>query len=120
MLHEFEIAAFIEGSLPEIEKDDTVGKMNNSDAYKSITTLAEYMKKKFNDHDLLCVKKALRVAETIYIKGNAVVKTGIENIFIYSLSSIMPADRVARRQLQAIIPVSIFSIYVQQILRSRI
>ncbi len=118
MLHEFEIAAFIEGSLPELEKDAVPEKMNSGDAYRAITALADYMKRKFNDNDLLGVKKALRVAETIYIKGNAVVKIGIENIFIYSLSSMMPADRAARRQLQAMIPVSIYSIYVQQILHS--
>lgn len=120
MLHEFEIAAFIEGSLPELEKSTLVEKMNNIEAYRAITALADYMKKKFNDHDLFSVKKILRVAETIYIKGNAVVKTGIENIFIYSLSAIMPVERDARRQFQAMIPVNIYSIYVQQILRSGI
>jgi len=120
MLHEYEIAAFIEGSLPELEKNEKAGKMNNSDAYRAIARLSDLMKKKFKDNDLLSVKNILRVAETIYMKGNAVVRTGIENIFIYSISSIMPIDRNARHQLQAIIPIHIYSIYVQQILRSGI
>jgi len=119
MLHEYEIAAYIEGSFPELYTKDDKAWQNNTGAFKAIKLLSCYLEKKSREHDSAAVTKIMRLAESIYTKGNATVKTGIENIFVYSINTIMPQESSARKKLQAIIPTHIFSIYVQQVLRSR-
>lgn len=118
MLYEYEIAAYIEGCLPELHTTDNLTATNKHDAYKAITTLADYMKKKSRDNDIATVKKIMHVAESVYLKGNAMAKNCIENIFVYSISAIMPHDRAERKQLQGIIPTHLFNLYVQQMMRS--
>ena len=118
MLYEYELAAYIEGCLPELHTTDNLTANNRHDAYKAITTLADYMKKKCRDDDMAAVKKIMQVAERVYLKGNAMAKNCIENIFVFSISAIMPQDRAARKQLQGIIPTHLFSLYVQQMMHS--
>ncbi|MFL9483636.1 hypothetical protein ACI6Q2_12720 [Chitinophagaceae bacterium LWZ2-11] len=119
MLNEYEAEFFIESKLPET-KESADQEKPGININKAIRRLAQLMKKKFEADDTMSVKKCLHVAETLYNKGNNTVKVSIETIFIYSLSSIMPDERNARKQLQAIIPITLFSCYVKQIMHSGI
>lgn len=118
MINESEVDFYIDSQLPNMPHCPHSAK-SVSHVYESISGLSDFLKQKFAEHDLVAVKKICYVAEYLYNKDSNTVKNGIEHVFIYSISAIMPAERQARRELQAIMPITIFSVYVQQVLRSR-
>lgn len=118
MINELEVDFYIDSQLPDMPHcEHSVKNVNH--VYETINGLSDFLKQKFAEHDLKAVKKICNVAEYLYNKGSNTVRNGIENVFIYSISAIMPAERQARRELQAIIPITIFSVYVQQVLHSK-
>jgi len=118
MLHENEVAPFIKASFPEMNITGAIIGNENKAAYNAISALSEFMKQKSGEHDEDSVKKAMKVAETIHMRGDARIKSGIENIFISSISAVMPYFSKSRQELQAIIPAHLLSIYKQQKLNS--
>lgn len=66
------------------------------------------------------VQQCLNLAEKIYLKGDAMVKNAVENIFIFSFSSMMAfCDIVEWRIVQSYMPSRLYQLYIQQVLRSR-
>lgn len=118
MINQYEVPAYLVDELPEIRKElrKAAPTLN---VFKSIQCLTDYTKQKAADHDLLMVRKCFSAAEKIYLKGNAIVKNAIENVFIFSLSSLLHAcSRNEYQKMQAIMPVCLYTAYVQQIIKS--
>ena len=118
-MNSYEAASFIEEKIPEAHIFEKSGRLT-LDINKTICCLTEFLKKKFLMHDMESVKKVLRIADTIYNKGDHTVKASIENIFVFSLSTIMPKEKRKRRELQSNIPTTLFHLYVHQIMHSNI
>jgi len=85
-----------------------------------VTCLTDFLKKKWLMHDMASVKKTLSLAEVIYRKGDAAVRSSIENILVFSLSAMMPNDKWQRKDLQVNIPVTLYQLYVHEIMHSNI
>ena len=117
-MNEYEAQAYIDSHLPGIPHHYHTN--SNIHLNEDITDMADFMKRKFAENDWTTVKKVFNVAEALYNRGNSPVRSGVQNVFIYSISAIMPAERETRKRLQAIIPITLFSMYVQQILHSNI
>lgn len=117
MLNQFEIPALLVDKLPEIQQE-----LKNNYAtlniFKSLQCLADHTKQKLEEHDMQGVKRSLAVAEYIYSRGNKLVRNAVETIFIYSLSSLLKMGSIVeRRQLQSIMPLYLYTAYVQQALK---
>ena len=66
------------------------------------------------------VEKCLELVESIYEKGTALVKNAVENIFIFSFSSMrMLCNIVEWRMVQSYMPAGLYTLYIQQVLRSK-
>ena len=95
-------------------------KMNDKDIYKSIQTLTDYTKRMALEHNFKMVEKCLALVERIYDKGNALVKSAVENIFIFSFSSMrMLCNIVEWRMVQSYMPAGLYALYIQQVLCSK-
>jgi len=120
MIDQYEVPAYLVGELPEISQD--LKKFSPTiNIFKCVQCLANYTKRKLVEHDLVALKKCFAIADEVYVQGNALVKDAIENVFVYSFSSLMnlcSADD--KKKLQAIMPICLHTAYVQQILRSKI
>lgn len=120
MINQFEVPAYLADELPEI-KEELTGIAPQQNIIKTISCLAGYTKKKVKEHDLRLVRKCFMIAENMYSKGNNIVKDAIENIYVYSFSSIFNlCSREEKNKIQSLIPISLYSAYVQQILKSGI
>jgi hypothetical protein len=113
-MNTYDVAAFIEQELPEAQIFEKSGRLT-FDIYKTVSSLTEFIRKRFLENDMSTVKKTLCIAETIYRKGDLVVKTAIENILVFSFSGIMSVEKWKRNQFKAVIPVTLFRLYVDQI-----
>lgn len=118
MINEYEAEVYIYSHLPGINQRYHTTDSNH--LYENITNMADFMKKKFAQKDWKALSNIFNVAEVLYNKGNGMVKYGMQHVFIYAISSIMPSEKEQRKQLQTIIPITLFSVYVQQILHSNI
>ena len=115
MINQYEVAACLQDELPEVSSETVAG----WNILTNIQCLADYVRRKGRLMDLKEVRKCMLFAEKMYGKGNRYVKDVIENVFVYSFSTLLLYERRRRMQLQADLAVSLYSVYVQQVVRSR-
>lgn len=134
MLSPYEIPNFIAFRLPEVKLElaqtnaaastATNGAANacqpTQAAYQSIQALADYTKRMALEHDYKTVQKCMNLVNKLYEKGNTLVRNAVENIFIFSFSSLMThCNAVEWRIVQTYMPSDLYTIYVRQILKSK-
>lgn len=112
MINQYEVAACLQDELPEVSSPGL-------DIVANIQGLTDYARSKASLMDLKEVRRCMVFAEKMYSKGNRYVRDVIENVFVFSFSTLLLCDKRRKMQLQALIPLSLYSLYVQQVLRSR-
>src|SRR6202035_352796 len=90
----------------------------NMNVYKELQQFTNYTRRVVNEHNYTQAKQCFKLASQLYTEGDNVVRNAIENIFIFSLSSFFPHDRVEKVILKSLIPDILYSLYVKQISRS--
>lgn len=113
MINQLEVPMFLEEAVPNIKSDICDGHCNR--AYDLMSSLSAYTCQNITAHDFKTVKRCFQVAEKLYDKGNAVVKNAVQNVFVYSFTNIFQKYPVERQRLMAIMPISLYSLYIAQI-----
>jgi hypothetical protein len=104
------IPAFIAKQLPELGAQPS--------AYKAIQALTDHTRRLAFEHDFKKVKSCLTLVERIYREGNTFVKNAVENIFIFSFSSLLAnCNRVEWRIVQSYMPSDLYALYARQVSR---
>ena len=117
MLHQYEVPAYIACKLPQVKKELSHPGSTLS-AYQSMQVLTDYTKEMALQHNYIMVKKCMAIVETLYIKGNSLVRNAVENVFIFSFSSIMSSCNIVEwRMVQSYMPTDLYALYVQQVMR---
>ena len=115
MLNQFEIQTFIAGKLPQVRHDLSPAGPTLT-VYQSMQVLTDYTKKVALEHDFKMVEKCMSLVETLYRKGNSLVRNAVENVFIFSFSSIMSRCNIVEwRMVQSYMPTELYALYVQQV-----
>ncbi|HEX9510906.1 MAG TPA: hypothetical protein VF939_10500 [Puia sp.] len=119
MLNQYEVPAYIASKLPQVKKD-----LSHPGApltvYQSMQVLTDFTKEMALQHDFKMVEKCMALVETLYVKGNSLVKNAVENVFIFSFSSIMSRCNIVEwRMVQSYMPTDLYALYVQQVLKSK-
>jgi hypothetical protein len=118
MINQYEVAACLQDELPEVS--DEIPQLAALDIHSTIQGLTDYARSRASSNDFSEVRKCMLFAEKMYGKGNKYVRDVIENIFVFSFSSMLLCERKQKMKLLALIPLSLYSLYVQQILRSHV
>ncbi len=84
--------------------------------YKQVDVLAHYVADKAAHEELAEVKQALYLADNLYEKGGNSVKCAIENVLVYSFSALLMNAGQNRQKLMALIPITLFSLYMKQVI----
>jgi hypothetical protein len=114
-----EVPSIIAGKLPQIKYDLPRDGGQNS-IYKSIQVLTDYTQRMALEHDFKMVQQCMALVEKLYDKGNALVKNAIENVFVFSFSTIMArCNAVEWRIVQSYMPSDLYTLYVRQVLKSK-
>lgn len=117
MLNQYEVPAYIACKLPQVKKELSHPGSSLS-AYQSMQVLADYTKRMALEHDFKMVEKCMNLVEILYAKGNDLVRNAVENVFIFSFSSIMSRCNIVEwRMVQSYMPTDLYALYVQQVLR---
>jgi hypothetical protein len=117
MITQYDIPWVLKAEMPAISGDDYPARIDMT-LYKSIQYFSDYTRHAIQDHNFVLAKKCFHLAESIYRNGDNMVKNAIENNFVFSFTSFMPHDRVEKLILKSIIPVSLYTLYIKQVMGS--
>ena len=109
------IAAQIEQSIPGLRPALHTPACEKS-LYKQVDVLAHYVADKADEENLTEVKQALRLADDLYEQGNGRVRSAIENVLVYSFKGLFLHAGHNRHKLMALVPVTLFTLYMNQVL----
>ncbi len=85
-----------------------------------IQHLTDYTKRMALEHNFKMVENCMTVMGMLYEKGSKVTRSAVENIFIYSFSTMMCSCNIVEwKAIRASMPDSLYSLYIQQILNSK-
>ena len=84
--------------------------------FASIHHFSAYTRHAVEEHDFPAAKKCFGLAEELYQHGDRVVRMLIENVFIFSLSSITPQGPSQKTLLKSIIPSALYRLYLKQVM----
>jgi hypothetical protein len=117
-MNQYEVPALIADNIPEVRHElaeqAATGNVNNA-----LHILTDYTFKMCKAHDLPGIQKCMKLADKIYVKGNNLVKNAVTNVFVYSFSMFrMSCNSIEWRLLQAKMPITLYSIYMQQVMKS--
>lgn len=107
---------YLEDALPEFKEELSAEKKQNP--YTSMYALLKLTSKKAAEHNYKAVKQCFDIADKLYSKGNSVVKNAVENVYVYSFSTIFQLGLAEKKELLAIIPIGLYTIYVNQLHQS--
>ena len=117
MITQYEVPSLLKEELPTIAGDQYPARFT-MDVYKSMQCFSDYTKTAVLDHNLQLAKKCFALAGKLYRNGDTMVRNVIENTFVFSFTSFMPKDRIEKLILQSIIPASLYTAYMKQVMGS--
>ena len=119
MLTQYEVPAFIAVKLPQV-KSNLPHTTDTPTAYQSLQALTDYTKRMAFERNYKMVEKCMDLVHYLYEKGNTLVRNAVENVFVFGFSSMLSRCNIVEwRIIQSYMPSDLYSIYVQQVLKSK-
>ncbi len=118
MISQYQVPVLLAHKLPEI-KSELQQVSPNGNIFKSIEVMADYTRRMAMERHFDKAEKCMKLADKMYAKGDARVKTAVENVFVYSFSTMMACCNIVEwRMLQSFMPVGLYTLYMKQVLKS--
>ena len=112
MITENEACRIVQEQLPEIS-----GALPpEGDIYGTINVVQEFACQKAREHNYSRLQQCFSLAESLHEKGSSSVRCAVENVFVYSLSRLFTIVPEEKNHIKALIPQSLQSLYVNQVL----
>lgn len=84
--------------------------------YKQVDLLSHYVADTVCHNEVKSTRTALRLVDHLYQDGNGAIRGAIENVFVFSLSGTLSRLGNDRERLLSLIPMTLFTIYMHQVL----
>lgn len=118
-MNQYEVPALIADKLPEV-RDAIITPAAWANADNALCVLTEYTQRMCLLHDLPAIQKCMKLADRIYTRGNATVKSAVANIFVHAFNGFRDTcNKVEWRFLQARMPVHLYSLYIQELVNHK-
>lgn len=121
MITDARVAGYIEESLPEMKSElRKASARTTSTAYSAVQSLTDFTRLMVQNRNYSMVRRCLTLAGKLYVQGNDAVKNAVENVYVFSFSSMLTGcgDFREKNVVQAAIPGSLYRVYTRQIIRS--
>jgi len=119
-MNQYEVPALIAETLPGTsEALHQCGPVCNM--LQAMGVLCSYTREQLQRHDVPAAIKCMKLADRLYERGDTIVRSAVENVFVYSFSGIRARCNAAEWQLlQSKMPITLYTLYIQQLYRSNI
>ncbi len=115
MITENEVHEILSNDLPEINTElEKLTSLNN--IYKTMECFVGFTKQLIYKGNLKEVKHCFNIAEKMLDDGNSLVKNAIENVFVYSLGTVVALSGLKTKSLKKIFNGSLRKEYNRQVL----
>jgi len=114
MINEFEVAPFIIGHIPEIDTA-YIEAGKKGCVYKNMHSLINYTVAMVKEHNYIAVKECFTTVDSLYDKGNNIVKNAVENVYVFALGNILHVEEAVSYKLLAIMPLTLYTLYINHI-----
>jgi hypothetical protein len=118
MINQLEIPMYLEDALPEICADLKARKKDS--AYNLMNILSAFTNKNIESRNYNVVKRCFLVADKLYSRGDTKVKNAVENVFVYAFSRLLCLNKNEKCVILGLIPGSLYTLYVHQVLKTGI
>lgn len=117
-MNALEVGDEITSNIPELKKQ--ISRANGfKNSYALIRVIAKYTQKMVDQHRGESVDACLKLVGRCYSQGDATVKNAIENVFVFSLDSILFSyTAIERKKALNKIPTSLYTAYLKQVYAS--
>ena len=112
MISSEEACQYVQQSIPEISDALPV----EGGIYSTLNVVREYACRQAKEHDYSRLRQCFSLAAALYEKGSGSVKCAVENVFVYSISRIFTLAPEDKARIKALIPQSLRSLYMAQVL----
>ena len=117
-MNHYEIADEIATEIPEV-KTEISRAMNLKNPFAIIRIITRHTRKMVEQHNDLMTEKCMKVLDKIYTKGDIMIKHAIENVFIFSLDSIVFSCTSSEiKQVLRKVPIGLYTAYIKQVYKS--
>ncbi|OJV55558.1 MAG: hypothetical protein BGO31_19560 [Bacteroidetes bacterium 43-16] len=117
-MNQYEVADEIAAVIPEV-KTEISRLVHLKNPFALIRIITRHTRKMVEQHNELMTDKCMKLIDSIYRKGDLMIKNAIENVFIFSLDNIFftcPAGE--RKQVIRKVPAGLYALYVKQVYKS--
>ena len=114
MITQYEVPSYLTQELPAFNFRPQLLPLSMN-IYKELQHFTEYTRQAIEGHNYGLVKRCFQLANKLYEQGDTHVRSSIENIYIFSFSSIFPRDKVQKAILRSLIPDRLHALYINQI-----
>lgn len=115
MINQTEATGYLLHDLPEL-KDEFTGKEQPGSIYKTLQAFIRLTCRKVKEHNYQAAKQCFHLADQLYMQGNFMVRGAVENIFVFSLDSIFRQAREEHMEVRGLVPGSLYSAYMRQVM----
>jgi hypothetical protein len=84
--------------------------------YKQVDVLSHYVADAVCDNEIRSTRQALKLVDLLYEDGNSAIRSAIENVFVFSISGTLARLGANRERLLRLMPGTLFTIYINQVL----
>ena len=112
MMNQFEMPDYLTRQLPDIKCN--LNEECLKSPYSTVQVLLDYTEDNIDTHNYKAVKKCFAAADELYTRGNNSIRNAVTNVFVYSLSRLFQNHVSERKFLLGLIPISLYTLYIQQ------
>ena len=113
MINQLEMPVYIKEALPELSNDLNAHKKDNP--FEALNTLFTFTTRNVMEHNYRVVKRCFDIADKLYSRGNGVVKNAVQNVFVYSFTKMFHSFPGEKKELMAMIHISLYTLYISQL-----
>ncbi len=115
MIYPSEVKTLLLENLPELNPDLENCQAPEKQVYQTLQCLLTYTGKMATACYVKKVTQCMQLADRLYQQGNHQVRLAVENVFVFGLDRIINCgSRNQTRLLHALVPITLYTIYVNQ------
>jgi hypothetical protein len=118
MIYPSEVKQLLSDQLPELSNDLDTCQVPEKQVYHTLQCLVSYTGKMAAACYIRKVTQCMQLADRLYEQGNHQVRLAVENVFVFGLDRVINGgSRNHTRLLHALVPISLYTLYVNQHLK---
>jgi hypothetical protein len=117
MISQFEVGGLLRREIPSLASHYCPSKPS-LEVYAFMNYFSDYTKAAIEQQELGTARRCFALADRLFRNGDRMVRSLIENVFVFSFSSMLNCEQEERTHIRTLIPVTLYALYMKQVNRA--